>query len=68
MNMGDQMDACLIIVGLLETIERAQSSGDWVADGACDPDMIVNQANGYLRANGWTQNGIDGSWMLTREY
>lgn len=61
---GNKVDECLIIAGLLEAIEQAQKSGDWVVDGACDPDMVIDAAEVYLRAHGWTRNSIDDTWML----
>ena len=41
------MDECLIVAGLLEAIEQAQKSCDFV-DGACDPDLVfsANSKNG----------------------
>ena len=58
------MNECLIIAGLLEAIEQSQKSGDWVVDGACDPDIVIDAAEVYLRTHGWSRNSIDGSWML----
>jgi len=55
-------DEC--IVNLVEVIEQAIKAGDWVVDGACDPDMAIEQAKRVLRESGWTQNSIDDLWML----
>lgn len=52
-----------IILNLLDVIETAIKSGDWVVDGANDPDIVINQTHRYLRSRGYVQNSIDGSWM-----
>lgn len=57
------MNECLIIAGLLESIEKSQKSGDWVVDGAFDPDIVIDAAEVYFRTHGWARNSIDGSWI-----
>ena len=53
-----------IILGLVEVIEAAIKSGDWKVDGACDPDMILDMAEDYLRDMGWTRDGITGECWI----
>ena len=60
------MDECLIIASLLDFIDQAKESGDWVVDSACDPDMAIDAAEVYLRTHGWVQNSIDGHWQNTK--
>lgn len=42
-------EMCRVIDGLREVIETAISSGDWVVDGACDPEIILQAAYEVLR-------------------
>jgi len=59
---GDMEDS--VVVGLIEVMEQAIRSGDWVVDGACDPDSILNHAKQQLRERGWVTDGITGeTWF-----
>ena len=49
-----------IIRRLVEVIEAAIRAGDWEVDGACDPDSILGDAEGALRAAGYSRGGITG--------
>jgi len=42
----------------------AIGSGDWVVDGACDPELILEQAEDLLQRNGAVVNGVTGEYML----
>lgn len=53
-----------MIIRLTETMEAAIRSGDWVVDGACDPDMILSEANDMLETAGYVRDGITGEcWV-----
>lgn len=53
-----------IVKDLLEIMQVAIASGDWKADSACDPSMVMDRAEGYLRAMGWVIDGITGeTWF-----
>jgi len=52
------------IANLLETMRQAIKAGDWKIDGACDPDVFMEQAEYILRSSGWVQNTIDGHWQI----
>jgi hypothetical protein len=34
-------------------MEAAIERGDWVPDGACDPDLIMDRATVVLESHGW---------------
>lgn len=58
------MESCEIIARLLEAIEQAQKSGDWIVDGACDPYSDIVMAKAYLKKHGYVSNSIDDSFVL----
>ena len=42
------VEADEILTSLILTIRQAIASGDWVVDGACDPDSALVRAEHYL--------------------
>lgn len=46
------MNEALIIANLVDAIESAIEKGDWVVDGACDPDIALSNAVEYLKMVG----------------
>ncbi len=54
----------VVIAGLLEAMQAAIDSGDWVVDGACDPDQAMFMAENYLQEHGWDTDGLTGkTWI-----
>jgi hypothetical protein len=43
------------LIGLLEVIRQAISSGDWKVDGACDPDLNIALAEQALKPRNYIQ-------------
>ena len=42
-------EADYIILELLQIIKYAIKDGDWKVDGSCDPDLLINRAENYLK-------------------
>jgi hypothetical protein len=51
-----------IISSLLEVMQESIDRGDWLVDGACDPDSVICRAKEYLRQNGYVQNSMAEQW------
>jgi hypothetical protein len=49
-----------IIRQLVESIEQAISSQDWLVDGANDPDSILKQAEELLESHGYRRDSLTG--------
>lgn len=58
-----------MISQLVELMEAAIRSGDWKVDGACDPDMLLSEAEDMLRDAGYTRDGLTGeNWIVNYDY
>jgi len=53
-----------IIRKMLEVMESAISSKDWIVDGACDPDTVMADAEEALKEAGYCRDGLTGTeWI-----
>jgi hypothetical protein len=34
---------------LLKCVKQAIKSGDWIVDGACDPDLVISKAEELIK-------------------
>ena len=49
---------------MLEVMESAISSKDWIVDGACDPDIVMADAEEALKEAGYCRDGLTGTeWI-----
>lgn len=54
-----------LIKELVEMMEHAIRSQDWIVDGACDPDSVLRRADQHLREQGYTRDGLTGEEWVT---
>lgn len=52
------MDEKEIIADLINVMEEAIRSGDWIVDGACSPSSAMDRAEHFLRGCGYVRNSI----------
>jgi len=49
-----------VIREMHSVMTAAQRSGDWVVDGAADPDAVMSRAEWYLWREGYRRDSISG--------
>lgn len=62
--MNTEIHSLAALSMMLEAVEHAISAGDWVVDGAFDPDAAIQYAKHVLESAGYERNKIDGFWMV----
>ena len=58
-------DTDQLIADLVNCMKQAVESGDWIVDGACDPDSVIQRAEYHLRSAFYTENSVDGHWQAS---